>query len=239
VLFGLVNNPSFQVDSERGMLRVDYRRQVGKAGVDSLAGWVATVDARDGYAFVQRFDPEPDAEYPEGSSVEFWMNGTGAFYAWGQVNELKDDPETNPYVFESEVLSPYRDLAPGESGYFHYEWYAAKVPPGSEVVAANDVGVTCRPLKCTVAGDGVRLEGSFGVFWTGSARGEFLDSEGRRTDAQAFEVPVSPLAPLVLSEIRGAEFGALAPEYAAILAITILDPSGARLGELARAPIRP
>ena len=38
-------------------------------------------------------------------------------------------------------------------------------------------------------------------------------------------------------EADQAEFGALAPDHAAILAITILDPSGASLGELARAPL--
>ena len=60
VLYGLVNNPSFQPDHEAGMLRVNYRRLVGKVGLDSAAGWVASMDATDGYVFVHRFTFEPE-----------------------------------------------------------------------------------------------------------------------------------------------------------------------------------
>ena len=65
-------------------MRVNYQYQVGKIGLDSPAGWVATVDGASGAVFVQRFQFEPGKEYPDGSSVEFWLNGVGKIRAYQQ-----------------------------------------------------------------------------------------------------------------------------------------------------------
>ena len=230
VLFGLVNNASFRRDEENGLLRVQYRRRVGKAGVDSRAGWVATVDETDGYAFVQRFEFVPDRPYPEGSSVEFWMNGVGEFVAWGKVNSMPDDPRTNPYVFESELLSPYAEIAPGERDTFHYEWFAARIPAGAAVVEANDVGVTCERLSARRDDERLALSGRFGVFYCGTARGE-LDVDGA---APLFDVRVSPHAPLDVASI--VVEGAL-PAGATRLSIVLRDETGQVIGELARTSI--
>jgi hypothetical protein len=77
VIFGEKNNPSFQPDPAHGLMRVEYQYRVGKIGLDSPAGWVATVDGESGAVFVQRFVFEPKEAYPDGSSVEFWLNGAG------------------------------------------------------------------------------------------------------------------------------------------------------------------
>ena len=48
------------------MMRVAYRYQVGKIGLDSPAGWIATVNGEAGTAFVQRFISRRQANIPMG-----------------------------------------------------------------------------------------------------------------------------------------------------------------------------
>ena len=105
---------SYKPDYDKGMMRVHYQRRVGKIGIDSPGGWVATVDATDGYVFVHHFEFEPGKAYPDNSSVEIWMNGLGEFVAWGKVNGMPEDTRKNPYIFESEVISPFASLEPGQ-----------------------------------------------------------------------------------------------------------------------------
>ncbi len=73
VMYGEVNNPQFRLID--GLLQTHYERMVGKVGLESAAGWVATVDGRSGNVFVQRARYEADAEYPDGASIEIWTNG--------------------------------------------------------------------------------------------------------------------------------------------------------------------
>jgi hypothetical protein len=42
VIFGAEDNPSFRPDPAAGLMRVQYQYRVGKIGLDSAAGWVAT-----------------------------------------------------------------------------------------------------------------------------------------------------------------------------------------------------
>ena len=115
VIFGEESNPSFHADRQRGLVCVDYRYHVGKIGVDSPGGWVATVDGASGAVFVERFVFEPGKEYPDGASVEFWHNGVGKIHAYNKDIVLAAKPAENPYVFESELLSPFAQLAPGRA----------------------------------------------------------------------------------------------------------------------------
>ena len=145
MIFGEENNPSFRAHHERGLVCVDYRYRVGKIGVDSPGGWVATVDGASGAVFVQRFVFEPDKEYPDGASVEFWHNGTGIIHAYNKDIVLPANPAENPFVFESEVLSPFARLAPGESYTWRYEWFAANIGGDFPVIGCNDAGVIAEP----------------------------------------------------------------------------------------------
>jgi hypothetical protein len=71
----------------------------------NFRGFVAaTVDGREGDVFVQRFAFDPEKEYPDGSSVEFWHNGVGRIYAYNKWMDMPDSRPDNPYVFESEEL---------------------------------------------------------------------------------------------------------------------------------------
>jgi hypothetical protein len=237
VMYGVVNNTSFKPDYQKGMMRVHYEHRVGKIGLDSSAGWVATVDATDGYVFVHRFTYEPDKPYPDDSSVEFWCNGLGEFVAWGKVNKMPEDPKENPYLMETEILSPFAGLQPGQSCTFHYDWYAAKIPADTEVVACRDVGVTCQPLTARLRGGKLALTGTFGVFYKADCRFVFFDENGQKIKELLAEVPITPLQAFVLSQGTRI-FASAVPLNAVRIAIHLYDAGGQFLGELAGAEIR-
>jgi hypothetical protein len=213
VMFGEENNPSFRAERERGLVCVDYRYLVGKIGVDSPGGWVATVDGASGAVFVQRFVFEPGKEYPDGASVEFWHNGAGKIHAYNKDIVLPANPAENPYVFESEVLSPFARLAPGESYTWRYEWFAANIGGDWPVLDCTALGITCKPL---VVKDG-KVTGHFGVFCRGTAD---VMVDGKKITS----VPVSPSEPFVVNLD--------VPATAKTVSIFITDSNGKRLGEL-------
>ena len=166
-IFGAKDNRSFQVDTQMGLVKVSYHYEVGKIGLDSHAGWVATVDGRRGDVFVQHFQFEPNKEYPDGSSVEFWHNGLGRIYAYNKWLEMANDPRENPYVFESELLSPFARLQPGKSYTWRYQWSACRIGGDFPVIGCSDAGLISQPLTARRNGDRLRLQGRFGVFHLG------------------------------------------------------------------------
>jgi hypothetical protein len=235
VMFGLVGHLSYKPDYENGMMRVHYDYRVGKIGMDSSAGWIATLDATDGYVFVHRFDYEPGRAYPDNASVEFWLNGLGELTAWG--SQLEKMPEDTPYLMESEVLSPFAWLEPGESYTFSYDWYSAKVPVGTGVIACSDIGVTCKAMSAEVCDGKLKIDGDFGVFYKGYCRLALLDKDGRDIRKVGDKVPVTPLKALVLSETKLAQ-DITVPEDAVKLRVNLYDAKGQYIGELCKTAIK-
>ncbi|UCC21626.1 MAG: DUF4380 domain-containing protein [Planctomycetota bacterium] len=234
VMIGLVGHLSYKPDYENGMMRVHYDYHVGKIGMDSSAGWIATLDATDGYVFVHRFCYEPGKAYPDNASVEFWLNGPGELTAWGsQIEKMPDD---TPYLMESEVLSPFASLEPGESYTFSYDWYSAKVPVGVVVAACSDVGVTCKALSAEVCGGKLKVGGDFGVFYEGYCRLALLDEDGREIKKVGDKVPVTPLKAFVLSEVKSAKDIGV-PEKAVKLGVNLYDSKGRLVGEIGKTTI--
>jgi hypothetical protein len=232
VIFGAEDNPSFQPDAAGGLMRVGYQYKVGKIGLDSHAGWAATVDGASGAVFVQRFVFEPKKDYPDGSSVEFWLNGVGRIRAYNRDMVMTDNAVENPYVFESEVLSPYAKLQPGESYTWRYDWYACNIGGDFSVVNCSDVGVVATPLSAKRSPGEARLTGRFGVFAPGKVGVEFADPQGRRLGAIELPPAVSPLKPLVL------DTAVAAPANATSVRLTLVGANGKAAGELARAELQ-
>jgi hypothetical protein len=227
VIFGEKDNPSFEADAERGLMKVSYQYTVGKIGLDSHAGWVATVDGREGDVFVQRFKFEPNRAYPEDSSVEFWHNGVGRIYAYNKWMEMADDRDENPYVFESEVLSPFARLQPNESYKWAYDWYACRIGGDFPVVDCSDAGVVSERLTCQQEGERVRLHGRFGVFQLGRLVLEAYDEKGMLLATDILVTAVTPLRPVVLDRT-------LKPPLATrSAAIVLLSSEGKRIGVVA------
>ncbi len=228
VIFGKKNNPSFQADVQRGLMKVSYHYQVGKIGLDSDAGWVATVDGRRGDVFVQRFTFEPKKTYPERSSVEFWHNGLGRIYAYNKWLDMADNRADTPYVFESEVLSPFAQLQPGESYTWRYEWNSCRIGGDFPVVDCSEAGLVSQPLTSERDGDRVRLRGRFGVFHLGRLVLEARDEKGRLLATTLHNATATPLKPVVLDREL------TRPPAASSVALVLQDAAGKRIGEVAR-----
>ena len=236
VMFGIVNNPQFQLDETRGLMRVDYQYLAGKIGLDSDAGWVAVVDGEAGYVFVQRFTWEPDLPYPDDASVEIWTQGVGTIVAWNQLTTMPDDPNENPYLIESELLSPFATLGPGEKATFHYEWYAAAIGGDYPILDVTDLGVVCEPFRARRNGRSVSLSGRFGIFYRGRLRVLLLDAGGKKIGPFERIIPVSPSKPIGGQGVF--PYFSAVPATARAVSLVLEDLGGNDLGELARAPIR-
>jgi hypothetical protein len=215
VIFGAKDNASFHTDWRRGVVEVDYRYQVGKIGVDSTAGWLATVDGRDGAVFVQRFKFQPNRPYPDQSTVEFWHNGVGKIHAFGRDIDLTNNVAGNPCVFESEALSPFAELQPGNAYSWEYEWLAANIGGDYPVLDCTEAGIVAEPLKAkpatTASKNRCRFTGRFGVFAPGKPSIQFLDGAGAVLERVVLQ-DVSPFAPLVLNRMLTVPAGAVAAE---------------------------
>lgn len=231
VIFGERENPSFQVDANRSLLSVQYRYRVGKVGVDSAAGWTATVDGTSGDVFVQRFTFEPGREYPDGSSVEFWHNGVGKIHAYNKEMVMEENPAENPYVFESELLSPFASLRPGQKYTWRYDWYACNIGGDFRVVTCSDAGVVAEPLAARSFAGALKLRGRFGVFTSGKLEAVLLDARGKRISREAVPGAVTPLAPVLVETTIDLPRGATEIE------LRLVGNDGQEVGMLTRTAI--
>lgn len=231
VIFGDPRNPQFQPDHARGLMRVQYQYKVGKIGLDSDRGWVATVDGETGAAFVQRFQFEPAKDYPDGSSVEFWLNGVGTFHAYNKDMVMPDNPAENPFVFESEILSPFARLQPGESYTWHYDYYACNVGGNFPVVDCTEAGLVSEPLRVEIAGQKLSLKARFGVFAPGSLVARFFDAGGSPITSLTCARKASPMGALVLDKLLQP------PPQARMVKVLLVDTKGKTIGHLAEAAL--
>jgi len=237
VMFGAEDNPAFKPDPEKKMMKVHYERQVGKIGMDSMAGWLAVVSGRDGRVFVERFQCFPDKKYPDDASVEFWLQAPGKFFAAGKENVITDDPKEAPPYMEAEVLSPFAELQPGDSYLFSNTWSAANIGGNFPVLDCTPFGVTCEKFTATMAGDKLSLGGRFGVFREGKIGLIFLDAKAKRIGETKPTVTVTPAKPLVLSPDSSLTAESKVPADAAEVALSIATKDVEFVGILARAPI--
>ncbi len=226
VMRGPADHSSFQRDPQRPMVVAHYERKMGKIGVDCSAGWVAIVHGTAGYVLVERFPFYPEKEYPDQASVEVWLHGP-----YGP-KEAQTDSKTFPYFLESELISPFAQLAPGQSYTFGYDWYAAALGGDSPVLDCTEAGVVCEPLTVTVKDNQAAVAGRFGVFYCGTARLAYSDEAGNRLGQAVFEREVSPDRSLVLAETLAAP-----PKEATTVSLIVDDASGRSCGCLATAGI--
>ena len=232
VMFGAKDNPSYQLGSLPGLMRVQYQYKVGKIGLDSTAGWSATVNGRTGAVFAQRFTFNPGTPYPDGSSVEFWLNGLGKIHAYGREMVMPDDRIKTPYVMESEVLSHFASLNPGESSSWHYEWAATNIGGNYPILGCTACGVVSDPLKAMLNPDhSCQLRGRFGSFVNGKSRIRFLDADGRRLSEIDLPANISPLKPfLMFTSVH-------APPNASTVELFLVGSADRRMEFLACAPL--
>ena len=223
-IFGPDDNPEFKI--ENGMMTATYLHQIGKIGIDCSAGWYALVNETYGYVFVERFDWIAGREYPDDASFELWTQGKGTIQAYGEEIKMPDKLEENPYLLETEVLSPFARMEPGESASFHTDWYVTKIGEHLPVIACSTVGVTCKPLQVSCSGDKLTFEnGHFGVFEQALAGLAFVDANESEIGRSNTWVPVSPERPLTIEELNKLAESAHIPSKTEHVSLIILNKS--------------
>lgn len=192
VIFGDENNPQWQADREEGLFTAKYLWEIGKVGIDSPAGWIAFSNSKEGYAFAERFDYDPDGDYPDnGVTVECWTVGAGI------VANL-DYADSSIYLMETEVLSPLRTIQPGQVATFSIEWGACRCP--GPIVEVKAAGCTAKPLVATKVNGHIQLTGQFGVFDAGDLLLVWNDGQGNDLGRQRLS-PVDPMAAINLDRV--------------------------------------
>jgi hypothetical protein len=199
VIFGDKENPSYRLSADSSMFEAEYLYQVGKVGIDSPGDWVATLNPETGDVFVQKFTFVTGADYPEGSSVEVWTNGTGQYHAYHQDIIAENNPKRNPYIMESEIISPYATLQPNEEYHYHFRWFATNVGVGeTQIKDCSEAGIILSEPQSTVISKNdkqieIQLTGKFGVFYPGQLVLKAQDSEGKTLTEEILQQNVSPL----------------------------------------------
>jgi len=214
VMFGAPDNPQWRTDHNQGLFIGTYRFEIGKVGLDSRGGWIAFANTATGYALVERFAIEPDGAYSDaGADVECWTVGRG------QVATLSYDETSGPFLMETEVLSPFRDIAPGATASFDIEWGACRCD--GPVLAVTDAGCVSRRLIATLSEGQVALTGTFGVFDVGELDLVWLTDSGAWLTSER----LGPVTPLALVQL---EHHSALPATAASLRLDVVTPSGQR-----------
>jgi len=222
-MFGDANHPSYELVDNGRMLRIRYLYRVGKIGADSSAGWYAVVNGQKNICLVENFKFFPGEQYPDGASVESWNDGPGTISRGPFDQVLTDDPKQTPYFFESEVLSPYATLEPGEEYSFPVYWSPTRAPnPIRDAVWA---GAVSEPLTGAVEDGSVRLKGVFGVFFPGALEAVLYSRLGEELSKETLQA-VDP------REVVRLEKTIPAPAGAFRVSVRVLDSDGENRGFL-------
>jgi hypothetical protein len=161
-----------------GIMGVQYQSVVAKIGADCKGGWVCFVDKLDGYAYVKTFTYQENKTYPDsGASVQI--------YTYNSYNNT-----------EVEVLGPLTSMAPNDSVTLVENWYAARSK--GPVYSVSSAGLIAKPMSATTqSGGNVKVQGSYGVFYTGKIKAIFKTS-GAEVAADSYAV--SPNDSFVLND---------------------------------------
>jgi hypothetical protein len=193
-------------------------------GLDTNAGWLAVVNRATEHAFFESFDFVPGAAYADNASVEFWMQGPGDFINNQEIVNMQGGPEKFPYLMESEIVSPFARLAPGEEYHFKLQWHAGRTD--GSISQVSQVGAVHEHLAIVTSSGKSRATGKFAVFYQGEAIATFYSSSGG-TASRISLGKVSPLQEFVLDQPVSL------PPQSYRISITVQDAKGNNLGTLA------
>jgi hypothetical protein len=221
VMFGAPDNPQWRVDRDQGLFVGTYGFEIGKVGLDSRGGWIAFANTATGYAFVERFAAEPDGVYPDaGADVECWTVGRG------QVATLSYDETSGPFLMETEVLGPFRDIAPAATASFDVEWGACRC--AGPILAVTAGGCVTRHLSVAVGDGQATLAGTFGVFDVGRLELIWLAGDPEATQGSGAVLASESLAPVTPLALLQLDHRAAVPAQAAGLRLDVVTPDGQR-----------
>jgi hypothetical protein len=223
VRFGPAENPTVKVRDD-GLFSLHYSHMAAELWLDSTEGWLAVVNAASEYAMVERFRYQEGKAYPGKASVIFWTNGPEMHLNKDGEPVLSTDSDASPTYLEAEINSPLCRLRPGETCDLDTEWFPTRA--GSEFHGVEDSGIVVHPLQCSLlVGGKLKLSGSFGVLWPGSAVAHFYNDHGSSTGTLVL-AEVDPTKPLLLdTEVT-------APQKSARVSLHVEGRDGTDYGSL-------
>jgi hypothetical protein len=221
--YGDVRHPSYKVLHGGRMLRIHYLYRVGKIAADSDRGWYVVVNGQKDIGLVENFKYFPGMEYPDGASVESWNDGPGTISRGPFDQVLPDDPKKTPYFLESELLSPYAQLDPGEEYSFPIYWSPTRIT--NPIRDTAYVGAVSETLSGKVEGGKVNLKGVFGVFVPGTLEAAFYSVMGEELSRENLQA-VDP------REVVKLDKSVAVPDGAFRVGLRVLDASGENRGFL-------
>jgi hypothetical protein len=228
-MYGDPQHPSYERIENGKLLRVHYLYKVGKIVADTNGGWLAVVNGQKKTCFVENFKYFPGEEYPQNASVESWNDGPGKIHRNPFDQTLKDNPHETPYFFETEVMSPYITLDPGEEHVFTVQW--ALTSASGPVVDTRWIGTISQQLSAVRSGDSVALKGTFGVFSPGDLVATFYDGHGVILLQKKLQ-RVDPQTSVQLDQTLGL------PPSTFRISLLVQDTDGENLGYLANAIVQ-
>lgn len=212
VMFGEEDNPQWRVDAERGLFVARYMWEIGKVGLDSLAGWIGFMNAASGYAFAEQFEVSATAPYPdEGATVECWTVGKG------RVDNLNYE-DSSIYLMETEVLSPFYEIEVGEERSFTISWGSCRCL-GDLIVDVTDAGCVGQVLTARNQDGWVHLTGQFGTFDVGDLVLVWVGEGGRDLVGVSLG-PTTPLSSVSLDRVEKAPPGAVRAELRVVAGVS-------------------
>jgi hypothetical protein len=191
--------------------------------LDSEAGWLAVWNGKTQHTFVERFRYVSGADYPDHCTLEFYLNGPGRQTPVDAAGPTPAELRVTPYYLETEIISPYISLRPGEEGSFETEWFATR--SSEHIRGVTDAGVVSEPFDALVIGSSVQLRGEFGVFFPGRAEISFKSRAGE-------EVQVLPLGQVSSEEPFRLDRRVDLPKDTWRISLILRDVDGRNRGEL-------
>jgi hypothetical protein len=228
VRFGPAENPAVAVRDD-GLFALHYVHMAAELWLDSTPGWLAVVDGESHYAMVERFKYEKNETYPGKASVIFWTNGPETRLTSEGELSLTSGGDGSPIYLEAEINSPIVQLQPGETRDLDTDWFPTR--SGSEFHSVEDAGIVVRPLQAIgLQTGGIRLSGSFGVFFAGRLVAHLYNEHG----ASVGSMPVSPVDPTDLV-VLGTDL--VTPAKTARISLHLEDANGLDRGSLQEVPV--
>jgi hypothetical protein len=189
------------------------------------------INGQKNIGLVENFKYFSDQEYPDGASVQTWNDGPGTI-SRGPFNQtLADDLKKTPYFLESEGMSPYAQLEPGEEYSYPIYWSATRVP---NPIAGDPTsgGVASEPFTAKLSGSTVTLRGTFGVFTPGTIQADFFSAMGEELG----HVTLQPVDP---REVVRLDKAVPCPANAFRVSLSARDRDGENRGFLGNVILRP
>lgn len=227
---GPSDHPSFSI-RDGSLFALHWKYLEAEVWLDSPAGWIAVVDGLQQYAMVERFHFQKTAEYPGKASVIFYLNGARLRLDANGMPELPPlNPLDTPYYMEAELNSPMAHLPAGGTYAFDTEWFPTRV--GDSFKTVHYAGLVSDPLTVTQTDGGLKLGGTFGVFYPGHLVVHLYDRQGM----QITDVPLMDVSPLNLVTL---DKTIDAPPGVGWLSVHLVDAQGSDRGALGQVHVNP